>query len=900
MQDCAMITWAGNFLARWRAREIGQISMVTFLAQKTQLVFAALILAVAGLVMPANGQTPSLNSDAPILDSQGDPLPSGAVARLGSIRLRPGHVVQSVLFSGDGNGVITCDGYSPDIKFWDPISGQLKRTLACYLTEADLTRLGKRRPKPPQAPDSDDSSTLIADFITLAPDGIMLAEITNESCIWLWDLTSGKPLGDLQQPEMGRGRIASVVFSPDGKTLLGVGFGSRICEWDVQTRKLRLEFGPRGLNWGVVFSPDGKTIASSNENSITLWDFATKKQLWSVPNLFTNSGTSLAFSRDCMSLVTGRFNGAIRVLETASGKEKFNLKGHDGPVLSVAASPDGRLLASGANDTILRIWDLATGKQVRECHGNCDKVRTVAFSPDGKTLASGGDDRSLRIWDVQSGEERFPLPGHRNLVLSLAYSPDDRSLASVSPGDGLRIWNLATHQEARSFIPVKDAWKVAIAADNRTVAVSNFNVIVLYDAASGKELRTLQGHRQRIAAMQFLPDGKNLISICYEGPVYHWRIEDGKDVLHSPGARLDLSYDRPFFSADARLLATSGGVQKVAPVPGEQSFVQLHEAHAAKDVTHVNGQNAADTMLKFQTKAFSPDGELLATENIGEGNADQGSILLWNTRSGYFIRSLDYEVGSDSYLAFSPDGRILASSKRDVLYLWEVASGEMVRAWKGHAEGITCIAFANGGRLLASGDHVGDILEWDCTCRSERGVSAHQKAAPDQFEALWKALAKPAAEAEPARWKLVDAGQQAVEFLARCLSPAPAVTAEQIKTLVRELEADSFAVRDRAQRELMAIADVARPALEERVSGTTSPEGKRRIQKLLKDLEAPPSVYFREMRAVSVLAAIESPAAVKLLRELAKGQPGARLTLAAAEACRRLDNRRVPSVPRPR
>jgi WD40 repeat protein len=131
------------------------------------------------------------------------------------------------------------------------------------------------------------------------------------------------------------------------------------------------------------------------------------------------------------------------------------LRGHTGPVSSVAFSGDGKALASGGADTTIKLWDLATGREKASLKGHTYPVRAVAFSPDGKLLASGGggaDPKAkqsraeLKLWDVATGKEKASLQGHTAMVDAVAFSPDGKTLASGSADN-----TMPAYPDARSL-----------------------------------------------------------------------------------------------------------------------------------------------------------------------------------------------------------------------------------------------------------------------------------------------------------------------------------------------------------------------------------------------------------------------------------------------------------------
>src|SRR5205823_1168397 len=139
-------------------------------------------------------------------------------------------------------------------------------------------------------------------------------------------------------------------------------------------------------------------------------------------------------------LASGNWDTTVRLWEITSGMEIATIRGHTGPVMSVAFSPDGLLLASGARDkkwqaAEVKLWSLRTRTELASVPGVADPVGGLAFSPDGKTVAVGDVRGSVFLWDVASKQVRKRLKGHTTGTLVI-WSRDGTRL--VSGGNDIR------------------------------------------------------------------------------------------------------------------------------------------------------------------------------------------------------------------------------------------------------------------------------------------------------------------------------------------------------------------------------------------------------------------------------------------------------------------------------
>ncbi|CUS86186.1 WD domain-containing protein, G-beta repeat-containing protein [Candidatus Kryptonium thompsonii] len=221
------------------------------------------------------------------------------------------------------------------------------------------------------------------------------------------------------------------------------------------------------------------------------------------PEVFVQLGhsdrvTSIAFSPDGKTFVSGSADNTLKLWDVSTGKEIRTFRGHSGDVTSVAFSPDGKIIISGSGglfDNTLKLWDVSTGKEIRTFRGHSDDVTSIAFSPDGKTFVSGSADNTLKLWDVSTGKEIRTFRGHSGGVTSVAFSPDGKTFVSGSDDNTLKLWDVST----------------------------------------GKEIRTFKGNSDRVWSVAFSPDGKMIVSGSHDGTTRLWDIATGKEIAQMVG-----------------------------------------------------------------------------------------------------------------------------------------------------------------------------------------------------------------------------------------------------------------------------------------------------------------------------------------------------------------------------
>lgn len=799
------------------------------------------------------------------VDLAGDPLPPGALARLGTARFRHGHTVLGVTVSSDGR-LIASVGGTQQVRIWDATTGIEMRHFSIE------NQLG------------------YAHAVAFSPNGTILAAATHHVA-FMWDTGNGTMLHRLNGSE-----FKGMTFSPDGKILATMDLheGIILCEVSSGNRLAQLRgeglTGPGSGYGSVVFSPDGRMLASGRGENLYCWNPLTQKMLRRA-KVTGKSVSALAFSPDSSTLAAGAVDGSLLLWDAGTGREIRRLRDHGDAIQSIAFSPDGTTLATGSgipvneggklqDDQCLVLWEVATGKATAKLDRHPRGVTSVAFSRDGSSLIVGAGG-AVSKYDPATHQEIGPVRGHTDSVGSLAFSPDGKSLASGAGDHTVRLWNPATGKEVRQLAGCKQSIdSVAFAPNGAFIAASTGEGIIRFwdlnkpNDCSNINVNKDPKHPSGQTAIAFSPNGTRLASVSQFGPVSIWDVATKERIQAlGDGERIGPCIA---YSPDGKFLASGADHHGLSPVP------LLWEATSGKE-----GPRLAGLVRSGFPVTFSPGGELLAAVT------SETTICLWQTATGRIYGTLKCESGLFRAI-FSPDGKMMATTGHDhTVRIWEVATGQERHRFVGHHGFAWTAAFNPAGTTLATGGADTTVLIWDL--RAKRAPL--QRAAPSAIDlrTWWNELAgNDAARAYQAMWNMIHFRNEAATFLQEKLRDAT-VDVSRVNELVAGLDSDRFSVREQSMAGLQAMGESVQPMLRKALEAKHLPETSRRIGQLLEISPWPVKdrARLQSLRAIEVLERI-GPAALPVLKRLAGGPNEDRLTREANQSIERIQRNVLP------
>ena len=467
--------------------------------------------------------------------------------------------------------------------------------------------------------------------LAVSPDGRLLATAAGEAArVWL--TADGSPVARLQHPFA----VDGVAFDPSGTRLLTLARDARIfavANWQAPPVVL----DQRGVITTASFAPSGTAVATGGREELAM--------LWNATD-----GTRLR-----------------------------PLGGHRGNVTDLAWSPNGAYVATASTDNGGRVFRADTGELLTFLGAHTNHVVGVAFSPDGSAVATASRDGSARVWSGSGYERDVGLLGHTGQVLDVAFGADGARILTASDDGSARVWQSSV-DPALSLVGRHDAAgrAVAVSPDGTLIASVGLDRMLRLWRRNGDAIRTIS-HPAALVDVAFSADGAMLLTAGLDGSARVWRVRDGRPLgAFDHGAALTSAVFDP---SGARVLTA-----------GQDGIARLwrRAGGAPRELRHGGGAVVAGV--------FSPDGSFAATAGAdGEGR-------VWRAATSRLLGKLTGQHDDDlTSIAYSPDGKLLVTSSVDAdAHIWNAATLRHSRALAGHSAVVSDVAFSSDGRWIAT------------------------------------------------------------------------------------------------------------------------------------------------------------------------------------------------------
>ena len=604
-------------------------------------------------------------------------------------------------------------------------------------------------------------AVIAATGMRFSPDGRLLATYSGlfSGQVKLWDIATGRELrtlaADAGGADFGLGGVRSVAFSRDGRLFAAGSDDGSTKVWDVATGRELYKLGGdnRGTGdagvYGIAFSPDDRTLVALGDASARFWDLGTGRLAsemegvalgggaiygWGGPAVTSDGSQVLLLSQG-----VGKLGLSIKFVEIATGREARSVEvphwDRTNAIGSLALTPDGRLLSAGWEITkdrsgarSIKLYDLTAQKEQKLFDLPAGKYASMSFSPDGRLLATTVGN-NVRLWDTATGAEvrTFDVPSLPSRLLpdsyvwAAAFSPDARLLATTNSDTQITLWDAATGRAVRSLAGhVNFTYEAAFSADGTRLLTGGKTV---WDVATGRGLRASAADTPAALA-QFSRDGRLLAERALSGNSVALYDAQSHRLLHTlaPGEKAPLN--QVAFSSDGRLVATTYRLDpsKVQEKALAASKVDPKEMLKAMQEAAKNAKNDPNALMR----AYN---QMMAARTGGGQPGIESQVKIWDTSTGTEVRTLAIPPanplvpGMVDHIAFSGDGHTLAASTSlsGSVRLFDVTTGQQVgefgappasaaqgmfggmRSMEIGDERITSIAFSPDGRLVAVG-----------------------------------------------------------------------------------------------------------------------------------------------------------------------------------------------------
>lgn len=567
--------------------------------------------------------------------------------------------VNAVAFRPGGH-VILSGGADGAVKIWDAAEGAFLRSL-----------------------DGHDDQRGPVHVLAVSPDGRRVATGQADGLIRVYDLETGHCLFVLGHGGTTPKLVRALAFCPESRRILAAGNDRRLTVWDATSGVVcGGPFEHRYSVTALAIHPDGRRVFTADLDSrVFEWDIATGSQLRGY-QLGFRGPSSMSFDRAGRWLIVGCTDNSVLLLDPDDVKAGFPLRGHTGPVRSVASSPIDDTIVSASGDRTLRVWAAEERSQPADASPRATVARLIP-AQSGLAVALL-DDGAVEVWDVGRGVLARRLPCAKHGPVLAAVTADGLHLVTAASDGSLVVWNIRTG--TRQDLAQTRPWprRVVSLPGGRVLTVDSDLALRVWSLDTHECLATLRGHKREVTAVEPSPDGRR-VAVAGQDVIDTWNVETGQ--------------------AGTPIRTGQTGI-----IPALAWLRQYLCAAAGNDGTIAVMDTRSGRLLHTLT---GHTGAVNALCGIGDGTrllsaGEDGTLRVWDTTTGGCVRELIGHSGRVWSLALLGGGRNVVSASWDrTLRIWDLEAGAFVSAWHAEYELVCCTTV--GTRIVAA-DRRGEVV----------------------------------------------------------------------------------------------------------------------------------------------------------------------------------------------